>query len=55
VDIFNGRRLRKYLKKRSKIREVPRLSREDIALIYQAAEASLPFGFPAPSEVTPVS
>jgi hypothetical protein len=51
VDVFNGSRLRKYLKRRSKIREVPKLSREDIAEIYEAAEAVLPFGLPASSEV----
>ena len=51
VDVFNGDRLRKYLKRRSKVREVSKLGREDIAQIYEAAEAVLPFGFPASSEV----
>jgi hypothetical protein len=51
VDVFNGTRLRKYLKRRSKIRAVSKLGREDIASIYEAAEAVLPFGIPVPSEV----
>jgi hypothetical protein len=51
VDVFNGDRLRKYLKRRSKIREVPKLGREDIAEIYEAAEVVLPFGIPASNEV----
>ena len=50
VDVFNGDRLRKYLKRRSRIREVPKLSREDIAEIYEAANAVLPYGIPAPNE-----
>jgi hypothetical protein len=54
VDVFNGDRLRKYLKRRSKVREVPRLSRENVAEIYEAAEAVLPFGLPAPNEVASV-
>jgi len=51
VDVFNGTRLRKYLKRRSKIRAVSKLGREDIAAIYEAAEAVLPFGIPVSSEV----
>lgn len=54
VDVFNGDRLRKYLKRRSKVREVPKLSREDVAEIYDAADAVLPYGVPAPNEVAPV-
>jgi hypothetical protein len=50
VDVFNGDRLRKYLKRRSKVREAPRLSREDVAEIYEVAEAVLPFGLTAPNE-----
>ena len=48
VDVFNGDRLRKYLKRRSKVRETAKLSREDVARIYQAAEAVLPWTVPAP-------
>jgi hypothetical protein len=51
VDVFNGTRLRKYLKRRSKIRAVSKLGRADIAAIYAAAEAVLPFGIPVASEV----
>jgi Nuclease-related domain len=51
VDVFNGDRLRKYLKRRSKVREVSKLGREDIAEIFEAAEEVLPFGLPASSEV----
>jgi hypothetical protein len=51
VDVFNGDRLRKYLKRRSKVRQVSKLGREDIAEIYEAAEAVLPSGLPASSEV----
>jgi hypothetical protein len=54
VDVFNGERLRKYLRRRSRIREVPRLSREDVARIHEAAELALPFSA-SPHEVTPVS
>jgi Nuclease-related domain len=48
VDVFNGDRLRKYLKRRSKVRETAKLSREDVARIYEAAEAVLPWTVPAP-------
>jgi hypothetical protein len=54
VDVFNGERLRKYLRRRSRIREVARLSREDVARIHEAAEVALPFS-PSAHEVTPVS
>jgi hypothetical protein len=54
VDVFNGERLRQYLKKRSRVREVRKLSREEIARIFEAAEAVLPpAGAPAP-DVAPV-
>jgi hypothetical protein len=49
VDVFNGERLRQYLKKRSRVREVRKLPREEIARIFEAAEAVLPAaGAPAP-------
>ncbi|HEX4834605.1 MAG TPA: nuclease-related domain-containing protein [Trebonia sp.] len=54
VDVFNGDRLSKYLKRRSRAREVARLSREEVARIYDAAEEVLPFGFASATEVTPV-
>jgi len=53
VDVFNGERLRKYLRRRSRIREIARLSREDVARIHEAADVVLPFS-PAAHEVTPV-
>jgi hypothetical protein len=54
VDVFNGERLRQYLKKRSRVREVRKLSREEIARIFEAAEVVLPaVGAPAP-DVAPV-
>ena len=53
VDVFNGERLRKYLRRRSRIREVARLSREDVARIHEAAELALPFTA-SPHQVTPV-
>jgi hypothetical protein len=42
VDVFNGDRLKQYLKKRSKVREVRKLSRDEIARYFEAAEAVLP-------------
>jgi len=42
VDVFNGDRLKRYLKKRSKVREVRKLSRDEIARYFEAAEAVLP-------------
>jgi hypothetical protein len=42
VDVFNGDRLRQYLKKRSKVREVRKLSRDEVARVFEAAEAVLP-------------
>jgi hypothetical protein len=53
VDVFNGERMRKYLRRRSRIREVARLSREDVARIHEAADLALPFSL-SPHEVTPV-
>jgi hypothetical protein len=53
VDVFNGERLRKYLKRRSRIREVAKLSRDEVVRIYEAAELALPFAT-SPHEVTPV-
>jgi hypothetical protein len=59
VDVFNGDRLRKYLRRRSKVREVTKLPRDEIARIYEAAEAVLPWTVPAtegrgPREASPV-
>jgi hypothetical protein len=42
VDVFSGPRLRKYLRKRSKMRDLPRLSEEDVEKIYKAALSVLP-------------
>jgi hypothetical protein len=43
VDVFNGDRLRRYLKRRSRVREVTKLSREEITRISEAAAVALPF------------
>jgi hypothetical protein len=43
VDVFNGDRLRRYLRRRSRIREVTKLSREEITRITEAAGLALPF------------
>jgi hypothetical protein len=53
VDVFNGDRLRQYLKKRSKVREARKLSRDEIARLFEAAEAVLPVEG-APQETAPV-
>ncbi len=53
VDVFNGDRLRRYLKKRSKVREVRKLSRDEVARYFEAAEAVLPLEGAA-QEVAPV-
>jgi hypothetical protein len=53
VDVFNGDKLRGYLKKRSRVREVRKLSREDVAKIFEAAQVVLPpAGAPAPDVAT---
>jgi len=48
VDVFNGDRLRRYLRRRSKIREVAKLSQDEVTRIYEAAEAVLPWTVPVP-------
>jgi hypothetical protein len=53
VDVFNGDRLRRYLKRRARIRESMKLSRDEVMRIYQAAEEVLPFTTTT-QEVTPV-
>jgi hypothetical protein len=53
VDVFNGDRLRQYLKKRSRVREVRKLSRDEVARYFEAAEAVLPAA-DAAQEATPV-
>jgi hypothetical protein len=53
VDVFNGDRLRQYLRKRSKVREVRKLSRDEVARFFEAAEAVLPVAGAA-QEATPV-
>lgn len=52
VDVFNGDRLKQYLKKRSKVREVRKLSRDEVARYFEAAEAVLPTA--AAQEAAPV-
>lgn len=55
VDVFNGDRLRRYLKKRSRVREVPKLSRDEIAKILEAAESVLPIAAAAAEPATVLS
>src|SRR5580704_4595941 len=42
VDVFSGRRLRKYLRTQARARRDQRLTREEIERIHEAAEAALP-------------
>jgi Nuclease-related domain len=42
VDVFSGPELRKYLKRRARTKGVPRLSREQVQQIYEAAGRVLP-------------
>jgi hypothetical protein len=42
VDVFSGRRLRKYLRAQARARREQRLTREEIAQIHEAAETALP-------------
>jgi Nuclease-related domain len=42
VDVFSGPRLRKYLRKRARMRDLPRLSEEDVEKIHKAAMSVLP-------------
>jgi hypothetical protein len=42
VDVFSGPRLSKYLKRRARTKELPRLTDDDISKIYDAAGAVLP-------------
>jgi hypothetical protein len=42
VDVFSGRRLRKYLRAQARARREQRLTREEIERIHEAAEAALP-------------
>ncbi|HEX8007651.1 MAG TPA: nuclease-related domain-containing protein [Trebonia sp.] len=42
VDVFSGERLRKYLRRRARIRGVPRLSRDEVREIYEAAGKVMP-------------
>jgi len=42
VDVFSGPRLRKYLRKRSRNQDLPRLSAEEVEKIQKAAAAVLP-------------
>jgi hypothetical protein len=42
VDVFSGDRLRKYLRRRARMKGVPRLSRDEIRKIYEAAGKVMP-------------
>jgi hypothetical protein len=42
VDVFSGRRLRKYLRAQARARREQRLTREEIERIHEAAETALP-------------
>jgi hypothetical protein len=44
VDVFSGRRLRKYLRAQARARREQRLTREEIERIHEAAETALPHG-----------
>ena len=47
VDVFTGTALRKYLKRRGRMRDLPRLSKEQVQAIYDAASSVLPDVGPA--------
>jgi nuclease-like protein len=52
VDVFSGGRLRKYLRRRAKTKGLPRLSRDEVREIYEAAGKVMPL---APTKTaTPV-
>jgi hypothetical protein len=53
VDVFSGPRLRKYLHRREKKQDVPRLTRERVLEIYDAAGKVLPDYAPAGTGVDP--
>jgi hypothetical protein len=42
VDVFTGTDLGKYLRRRSRMRGLPRLSKEQVQAIYDAASSVLP-------------
>ena len=42
VDVFSGRRLRKYLRAQARARREQRLTREEIERIHAAADKALP-------------
>lgn len=42
VDVFSGDRLRKYLRRRARIKGVPQLSRDEVREIYEAAGKVMP-------------
>jgi hypothetical protein len=42
VDVFNGDRLRKYLRRRARMKGVPRLSRDEVREIYDVAAKVMP-------------
>ncbi len=47
VDVFSGPRLRKYLRRRGRMKDVPRLTPERVRTIYETAGAVLPGVAPA--------
>jgi hypothetical protein len=53
VDVFSGPRLRKYLRRRARMKDLPRLSAERVQEIYQAAGTVLPGVAPARPGVAP--
>jgi hypothetical protein len=55
VDVFSGPRLRKYLRRREKMKEVPRLTPERVREIYDAASKVLPDYTPARTGGAPTS
>jgi hypothetical protein len=53
VDVFSGPRLRKYLRRRARMKELPRLTPDRVREIYDAAGAVLPGVAPARPGVAP--
>ncbi len=53
VDVFSGPRLRKYLMRRARMKDLPRLNQEDIRKIYDTAGEVLPGVAPARPGVAP--
>ncbi len=53
VDVFSGPRLRKYLRRRAQMKDLPRLTQDEVRKICAAAETALPGVGPASPGVPP--